>query len=125
MLSRQNPGLSINCDTQILELLRSPKTKVNVSINGIVEIEKEVKVTKEVPVQDARTKFLINALLVHVRKMNEKYPKLKGQMDVRLQEFMSDELLDAIQVDSLDNIIDIVRYVPQMVKVQNVYTYSS
>ena len=30
---------------------------------------------------------------------------------------MSDELLDAIQVDSLDNIIDIVRYVPQMVKV--------
>jgi len=34
-------------------------------------------------------------------------------------------MLDAIQVDSLDNIIEIVKYVPQTVKVENVYAYSS
>jgi divalent metal cation (Fe/Co/Zn/Cd) transporter len=32
---------------------------------------------------------------------------------------------EIIENDSLDRIIDIVRYVPQMVKVENVYTYSS
>ena len=30
-----------------------------------------------------------------------------------------------VEGDSLDRIVDIVRYVPQMVKVENVYTYSS
>lgn len=34
-------------------------------------------------------------------------------------------MAEIIENDSLDRIIDIVRYVPQMVKVENVYTYSS
>lgn len=38
-------------------------------------------------------------------------------MDVKLQELMSGELADVIEGDSLDRIVDIVRYVPQMVKV--------
>lgn len=62
------------------------------NINGMVEIEKEVKITKEVPVQDARTKYLINALVLHVRKMNEKYPKLKAEMDSKLMEFLTLEM---------------------------------
>jgi hypothetical protein len=84
-----------------------------------------VKVTKEVPVQDSRTKYLISALASHVRRINEKYPKLKGELDVKLQELLSSELTEVLEGDSLDRIVDIVRYVPQMVKVENVYTYSS
>ena len=34
-------------------------------------------------------------------------------------------MTEIIENDSLDRIIDIVSYVPQMVKVENVYTYSS
>ena len=84
-----------------------------------------MKITKEVPVQDARTKYLINALVMHVRKINEKYPKLKGEMDAKLMEFLTLEMSEIIESDSLDRIVDIVRYVPQMVKVENVYAYSS
>ena len=84
-----------------------------------------MKVTKEVPVQDSRTKYLISALASHVRKINEKYPKLKGELDIKLQEMISGEMIDIIEGDSMDRIVDIVRYVPQMVKVENVYTYSS
>jgi hypothetical protein len=76
-----------------------------------------VKVTKEIPVQDARTKYLINSLASHVRRLNEKYPKLKGELDEKLQEFLSNEMVDILESDSLDRIVDIVRYVPQMVKV--------
>lgn len=61
-----------------------------------MQIEKEVKVTKEVPVQDSRTKYLISALAAHVRKINEKYPKLRGELDIKLQELMSGELADII-----------------------------
>lgn len=84
-----------------------------------------MKITKEVPVQDARTKYLINALVLHVRKINEKYPKLKGEMDGKLMEFLTQEMSEIIESDSLDRIVDIVRYVPQMVKVENVYAYNS
>ena len=57
---------------------------MNVS-GGVVQIEKEVKVTTEVPVQDSRTRYLIGALASHVRRINEKYPKLKGELDIKLQ----------------------------------------
>jgi hypothetical protein len=123
-LQRDNPNIRIVVDTQILEALRASNTRVTVS-GGVVQIEKEVKVTKEVPVQDSRTKYLISALASHVRKINEKYPKLKGELDIKLQEMMSVEMADIIEGDSMDRIVDIVRYVPQMVKVENVYTYSS
>jgi hypothetical protein len=101
-------------------------TKVtNISVTGSVQIEKEVKVTKEVPVQDARTKYLIHGLAMHVKKLHEKYPKLKGELDGKLSEFLSEDMIDIIHNDELDRIVDIVRYVPQLVKVENVYTYNS
>jgi hypothetical protein len=60
-----------------------------------------------------------------VRRINEKYPKLKGELDVKLQELLGGELIDVVEGESLERIVDIIRYVPQMVKVENVYTYSS
>jgi hypothetical protein len=52
-----------------------------------------VRVTKEVPVQDARTKYLVQALAMHIKRLNEKYPKLKGELDSKLGEFLSEEML--------------------------------
>lgn len=46
-------------------------------------------------------------------------------MDVRLTEFFQQELIDIMEVDELDRIVEIVKYVPQTVKVENVYAYSS
>jgi hypothetical protein len=76
-IQRENPNIRVTADTEILDLLRSSNTRVNIS-GGVMQIEKEVKVTTEVPVQDSRTKYLISALASHVRRINEKYPKLKA-----------------------------------------------
>ena len=46
-------------------------------------------------------------------------------MDERLTEFFQQELIDIIEVDELDRVVEIVKYVPQTVKVENVYAYSS
>lgn len=54
-----------------------------------------------------------------------KYPRLKSQLDVQIQEYLSEDLLDVIVNDDLDKIVSITKYVPQMVRVENVYTYSS
>ncbi len=34
-------------------------------------------------------------------------------------------MIDIIEVDEVDRLIEIVKYVPQVVKVENVYAYSS
>lgn len=96
-----------------------------VNVNGIIEIEKESRIEREIPVQDARTKALITSLGRYVKKLLTKYPKLKQDLDVQVQEYLSQDLLDVIVDDDLDKIIAITKYVPQVVKVENVYTYSS
>ena len=46
-------------------------------------------------------------------------------MDSRLSEFFSQELIDVMEVDEFDRIVEVVKYVPQVVKVENVYAYSN
>ena len=64
-------------------------------------------------------------LAVQMKKFTSKYPKLMDEMDVRLTEFFQQELIDIIEVDELDRVVEIVKYQPQVVKVENVYAYSS
>ena len=79
----------------------------------------------EVPVSDARTKHLIHMLAVQMKKFVDKYPKLMAECDARLVEFFQQEIIDCIEVDEIDRIVEIVKYVPDVVKVENVYAYSS
>jgi len=44
-LQRDNPNIKINLTTDILQVLKASSSRVGV-INGIVEVEKEVKVTR-------------------------------------------------------------------------------
>lgn len=79
----------------------------------------------EVPVSDARTKHLIHLLAVQMKTYFEKYPKLRLECDARLVEFFQQEIIDLIEVDEMDRVIEIVKFVPDIVKVENVYAYSS
>lgn len=66
--------------------LKMPNTRISsVSANGVVQVEKAMTVTREMPVQDERTKYLIRALGMHIKRLHEKYPKLKGELDSKLQ----------------------------------------
>ena len=59
-----------------------------------------------------------------MKKMVHKFPQLKGEIDHRLAEFFSQELIDVYEVDGFERMVDMVKYVPQIVKVENVYAYS-
>ena len=74
---------------------------------------------------DAHTKSLIHLLSVQMKKNFDKYPKLRDECDPRLVEFFQQEMIDIIQADAMDRIVSIVKYVPEVVKVDNVYAYSS
>ena len=46
-------------------------------------------------------------------------------MDIQLQEYMSSELVNTVFQEDLDRLVEITKYVPQMVRVENIYTYDS
>ena len=56
-----------------------------------------------------------------MRQFFDKYPKLRGQVDTRLTAFFQQDLIDLIGADELERVIEIVRYVPEVVKVDNIY----
>ena len=123
-IKRKYPNDQFDLDYEISNLLQ----KHNVStynVNGIETIEVKSEKTVEIPVQDIRSKALLHALTINLKKLSAKYPKLLSEFDTRLTEYFSEELIDVLQVDEIDRLVEIVRYVPQVVKVENVYAYSS
>ena len=60
-----------------------------------------------------------------MKQFMEKYPRLADEIDIRLTEFFQQEFIDIIGVDEVEKLVEIVKYVPQVVRVDNVYEYSS
>ena len=44
-------------------------------------------------------------------------------MDGRLVEYFQEELVDIIDADELDRVVEIIKYVPQTVRVENTFSY--
>lgn len=123
-ISAKYPNDRFILDGEITKILqRSGVASYNT--NGFTTIELKSEKTVEVPVQDARTKHLILALANNLKRLSAKYPKLLAEMDEKLVEFFQQEVIDYIDIDSLDRVVEIVRFVPQAVRVENVYAYSS
>lgn len=117
-------GIQFEFENDLNALIRGEGIATSV-INGVVTIGEQRERVVEVPVSDARTKHLIHMLAVQMKKFVDKYPKLLTECDARLTEFFQQELIDCIEVDEIDRIVEIVKYVPDVVKVENVYAYSS
>lgn len=56
-----------------------------------------------------------------MKKYVDKYPKLREECDIRLAEFFQQEIIDLLEADDFDRVISIVKYVPEVHRVENVY----
>ena len=120
----RSSNISFEFENDLNALIRNQDVRVSV-VNGIVNFGEMQSRTVEIPVSDARTKHLIHSLAVQMKKFVEKYPKLLQECDARLIEFFQQEIIDTIEVDEMDRIVEIVKYVPDVYRVENVYAYSS
>ena len=116
-IMRENPGLRIDVDKNLIDLLSSERVSIDRIDGGVVFMERFLEKTIEVPVQDTRTKHLLHLFAVELKRLSAKFPKLINEMDVRLTEYFQQELIDVIEVDELDRVVEILKYVPQVVKV--------
>lgn len=117
-------GIRFEYEANLSALLRDESLDVSV-VNGVLNLTDFREKVVEVPIQDARTKHLIHMLAIQMKKYFEKYPKLREECDVRLYEFFQQEIIDIMEVDEFERVVEIVKYVPEVVKVENVYAYSS
>lgn len=117
-------GVKFEYESNLSQLLTAEGLDISV-INGIANVTDFREKIVEVPVQDARTKHLIHLLAIQMKKYFEKYPKLREECDVRLSEFFTQEIIDLIEADDFDRVVEIVKYVPDVYRVENVYAYSS
>lgn len=120
----RSQGVKFENEATLDSLLRGENIQTSVA-NGVVSVVETRDKVIEVPIQDARTKHLIHMLAVQMKKNFDKYPKLKDECDTRLYEFFQQELIDIMEIDELDRVVEIVKFVPSIVKVDNVYAYSS
>jgi hypothetical protein len=123
-LRRRYPNEHFELDAGITAQLLHRNVNLSV-IDRVLQVENVVDRVIEVPVQDVRTKSLINRLASDLKRLTAKYPQLRDDMDSRLLEYLQQELLDLVEVDELDRLVQIVKYVPEVVRVENVYSYSS
>lgn len=123
-LSAKHPNERAELDYEITNILQRNNVSAY-NVNGIETIEVKSERTIEVPVQESRTKSLIHLLATNMKNLTLKYPKLLTEMDTKLVEYFQQELIDVIEVDELDKIVEIVKFVPQTVRVENVYSYCS
>lgn len=68
---------------------------------------------------------MIHLLATNLKNLSAKYPKLLTEIDSKLVEFFQQEIIDVMEVDELDRLVEIVKFVPQTVRVENVYSYCS
>jgi len=120
----RSSGVKFEFENNLNQLVTSEGLDISV-VNGIANVIDYKEKIVEVPVQDARTKHLIHLLAKQMKKNFDKYPKLREECDERLSEFFSQEIIDLIEADDFERVISIVKYVPDVYRVENVYAYSS
>lgn len=104
-IKQDSPSMRLDVDSKIFEILKDQRIQVYKTAGDIVHLERFSERTVEVPVQDSRTKHLMHMLAVQMKKFCTQYPKLQGEMDVRLTEFFQQELIDIIEVDEMDRLV--------------------
>lgn len=75
---------------------------------------------------EARTKSLLNLMSRQFRRIVAKYPDLKAELGTQLYEFLTLEMFDdAVSLEELERIVEVVKYQPEVVKVENVYQFNN
>lgn len=72
----KSSGVKFDYENELNALMRNESVGSSI-INGVVNIVDYRDRVVEVPVSDARTKHLIHMLAVQMKKMFERYPKLR------------------------------------------------
>lgn len=122
-IKKQFPTARLDLDRDITKLLQDGKIDV-IFVNDVIQLQPNPVV--EVPMSESRTSQLLQLVSTQLRGLITKYPKLEIDVDRNVLEFFNDGVIDSLSVgNDVNRIVEIVKYVPQEVRVDNVYSFRS
>lgn len=83
------------------------------------------RVTKKEEMDTESKKYLL-LFVSQFRHIMKMFPLIKQHLSAQLLEILDLEIFqDAIEIEEINRIFEVVRYKPEIVKVENVYTYNN
>jgi hypothetical protein len=124
---KDHPELKTKINISSMDILAKEDIHAFVSGNVIV-LEPVVGAGKTVYYQtlETRTKNLLNLMGRQFKRLLNKYPDIKAELGAQLYEYLTLEVFDeALSLDEMERIVEVVKFQPEVVKVENVYNYNN
>lgn len=84
---------------------------------GLVHIVETKEKIVEKPIHDEKTQELVKQLGAEINRIYTKYPKVREEANPQFVELLNRDVLKTIDNDGLSKIIEVVKFVPSLVKV--------
>lgn len=123
LLVKDNPHLRSQVDFSIFERAAAAGVKIT-SFNNVIIIDESIAAGRTLyyQTQDKRTLQLLALLSRKMKLLLGRYPKLKEELGTQLFEFVTTQVFDeAISLEEMERLVEVVKYQPSVVKVENVY----
>lgn len=127
VLARDFPQLREEIDLELFAKVTASGVKIS-SFNSVIFID-ETGLAGKTRYYQTQDKNTLNMLALISRKMRlllGRYPKLKEELGNQLYEFVTTHVFDdAISMEEMERLVEVVKYQPSVVKVENVYQVNS
>ena len=118
-------GVKVENENQINQIIEEDE-KMDINIQeGLVHIVETQEIVIEKEIQDEKTQELIRQMGNEIYRIYSKYPKIKNEANPKFVELLNRDVVKSVDNNGLSKIIEIVKYEPSVVKVENVYNYNS
>lgn len=127
VLARDFPQLREEIDLELFAKVTASGVKIS-NFNSVIFID-ETGLAGKTRYYQTQDKNTLNMLALISRKMRlllGRYPKLKEELGNQLYEFVTTHVFDdAISMEEMERLVEVVKYQPSVVKVENVYQVNS
>lgn len=121
----KSKGVQIENERQ-LERIVEGDTGLDIKLSeGLVHIVDNHEKVIEVPVHDEKNQELIRHMSSEIARIYEKYPKIKKEANPKFVDLLSRDVVSSVDNNGLNKIVEIIKYTPEVVKVENTYTYNA
>ena len=126
-LLKDFPQLRGEIDLSIFAKMTASGVKVSTYENVII-IDESSSAGRDryYQTQDKNTLKMLALISRKMRLLVGRYPKLKDEIGLQLYEFVTTHVFDdAMSMEELERIVEVVKYQPSVIKVENVYQVNS
>ena len=125
MSQLKSKGVHIENERELHRIVEGDPSLDIILSEGLVQIVENQERIIEVTVHDAKNQELIRHMSNEIYRIYEKYPKIKKEANPKFADLLSRDVISSVDNNGLNKIVEIIKYTPEVIKVENVYTHNA